>query len=222
MARPWIQRIYAPSPKLGSITEAANWAYSGRYAHSALAEMLMRWVGDAALGKTGLSGWPRIRARRPCLAVSKQLTPAERPRPMHKLSRGLSVVALALFVASPIEAAEIAYSDEYQACTSQASSTAQMRACTNEELARWIVRLDAAYRSIEAERGAPTKAKSELAQAQQSWTTFRRQACIAEGDLAAGGGTAAPAVAAECALVLTARRAADLERLSQSEQRVRP
>jgi uncharacterized protein YecT (DUF1311 family) len=143
-------------------------------------------------------------------------------RLMHKLSRGLNVAALTLVATLPTEATEMTYSAEYQACTSQASSTAQTRACINEELARWTVRLEAAYRDIQAARGAPPRAKSELAQAQRSWMTFRKQACIAEGDLAATGGTAAPAVAIECALALTARRAIDLERLSRFEQRTTP
>jgi uncharacterized protein YecT (DUF1311 family) len=148
--------------------------------------------------------------------------PGGASRLMHKLSRGLNVAALTLVATLPTEATEMTYSAEYQACTSQASSTAQTRACINEELARWTVRLEAAYRDIQAARGAPPRAKSELAQAQRSWMTFRKQACIAEGDLAATGGTAAPAVAIECALALTARRAIDLERLSQFEQRTTP
>jgi uncharacterized protein YecT (DUF1311 family) len=141
---------------------------------------------------------------------------------MNKLSRGLIVAALMLVAALPTEATEMMYSAEYQACTSEASSTAQTRACINEELAGWTVRLDAAYRDIQAARGAPPKAKSELAQAQRSWMTFRKQACVAEGDLAATEGTAAPAVAIECALALTARRTIDLERLSRFEQRTTP
>jgi uncharacterized protein YecT (DUF1311 family) len=141
---------------------------------------------------------------------------------MYRLSYALSVAAFTLVAEVPTQAAEIAYSAEYQACTSQASSTAQMRACTNEELTRWTVRLDAAYRSIQAAGTVPSKAKSELALAQRSWVKFHTHACIAEGDLVAIGGTAAPAVAAECALVLTARRSSDLERIAHFLQSAKP
>jgi hypothetical protein len=58
---------------------------------------------------------------------------------MHKLPNRLGVAALTMLATLPTKAAEVAYSSEYQACTSQASSTAQMWACTNEERKRPVI-----------------------------------------------------------------------------------
>lgn len=110
----------------------------------------------------------------------------------------------------------VAFSAEYDQCLAHADSNAAMHSCVDAERERWDARLNAAYRAILATAEFDARGKAELRDAQRAWVTFRDKACDAEGDLFAAGGTAAPLIAADCALEQTARRAADLERIGRS------
>jgi uncharacterized protein YecT (DUF1311 family) len=110
----------------------------------------------------------------------------------------------------------IAFSSEYDECLAQADANAAMHRCVEAEFARWDTRLNAAYQAILAAGEFDARGKTELREAQRAWVAFRDKGCEAEGDLFAAGGTAAPLIAADCVLEQTARRAADLERISRS------
>jgi uncharacterized protein YecT (DUF1311 family) len=110
----------------------------------------------------------------------------------------------------------VTFSAEYDQCLAHAESNAAMHRCVEAERAHWDARLNAAYRAILATAEFDARGKAELRDAQRAWLVFRDKACDAEGDLFAAGGTAAPLIAADCALAETARRAADLERIRKS------
>jgi uncharacterized protein YecT (DUF1311 family) len=113
----------------------------------------------------------------------------------------------------------VALSAEYDRCLADATANAAMHLCIDAERARWDARLNAAYQAILAAAEFDARGKTELREAQRAWVAFRDKGCVAEGDLCAAGGTAAPLIAADCALAQTARRAADLERIQKSGAR---
>ncbi len=113
----------------------------------------------------------------------------------------------------------VAFSTEYDQCLAHATANAAMHRCIEAERAQWDARLNAAYQAILAASEFDARGKTELREAQRTWMAFRDKGCEAEGDLFAAGGTAAPLIAADCALAQTARRAADLERIQKSGAR---
>ncbi len=113
----------------------------------------------------------------------------------------------------------VAFSAEYDRCLAGAASNAATHLCIDAERARWDARLNAAYQAILRAAEFDAGGKAELREAQRAWVAFRDKGCDAEGDLFAAGGSAAPLIAADCALAQTARRAADLERIRKSGAR---
>lgn len=108
----------------------------------------------------------------------------------------------------------VKYSKAFSQCMDAAGGvTPRMRDCIETEHALWDKRLNAAYTSIMASDDHSTAAKAKLKDAQRAWIAFKDKGCLADGELAAEGGTLSSIIAGDCGLQLTAERAVHLEEI---------